>query len=126
MAFEKNWMSKSKFKQQKIAHWNFCERLREIKKKISFSMTSSNMSTTKVWKVSSILCQCFIMKVVCQFLLLTRILVSCQLLTSQPVFLDVDEMNLVQYDVKIGDQPIVLNDKDPQPPVQVFSISLKI
>ena len=66
------------------------------------------------------------MKVVCQFLLLTRILVSCQLLTSQPVFLDVDEMNLVQYDVKIGDQPIVLNDKDPQPPVQVFSISLKI
>ena len=65
------------------------------------------------------------MKVVCQFLLLTRILVSCQLLTSQPVFLDVDEMNLVQYDVKIGDQPIVLNDKDPQPSVQVFSIYLK-
>ena len=42
------------------------------------------------------------------------------------MFLDVDEMNLVQYDVKIGDQPIVLNDKDPQPPVQVISISLKI
>ena len=31
---------------------------------------------------------------------------------SNPVFLDVDEMNLVQYDVKIGDQPIVLDDNE--------------
>ena len=35
--------------------------------------------------------------------------------TSQ-VLLDLDEINLVQYDVKIGDQPIVIPDQDQEPP----------
>ena len=34
---------------------------------------------------------------------------------ASPALLDLDEINLVQYDVKIGDQPIVIG-KDPAPP----------
>ena len=52
-------------------------------------------------------------------LLLTLITISVGAISPAP-FLDLDEINLVQYDVKIGDEPIVLdtNDQDP-PPVQV-------
>ena len=37
---------------------------------------------------------------------------------TNPVLLDLEEINLVQYDVKIGDQPIVIPDQDEPPPVQ--------
>ena len=62
----------------------------------------------------------------CSFIILAIYINCSDALGINPVFLDVDEMNLVQYDVKIGDQPIVLNEKDPTPPKQVSTFDNSI
>jgi hypothetical protein len=35
-----------------------------------------------------------------------------QILGFSPILLDLDEINLVQYEIKIGNQPIVLDNND--------------
>ena len=50
------------------------------------------------------------MKLWYKLILITNLSLCAKAFMSNPVFLDVDEMNLVQYDVKIGDQPIVQDD----------------
>ena len=52
------------------------------------------------------------MKLLYKLILVTNFSLFATAFMSNPVFLDVDEMNLVQYDVKIGDQPIVLDDNE--------------
>ena len=52
------------------------------------------------------------MKLLNKLILVTNLSLCAKAFMSNPVFLDVDEMNLVQYDVKIGDQPIVLDDNE--------------
>ena len=52
------------------------------------------------------------MKLLYKLILVTNFSLFATAFMSNPVFLDVDEMNLVQYDVKIGDKPIVLDDNE--------------
>lgn len=45
----------------------------------------------------------------CRILLLLGGISVSSALPSNPVFMDLDEINLVQYDIQIGDSPIVLD-----------------
>lgn len=51
-------------------------------------------------------------------LLFLSITIAAKCSANNPVLLDLEEINLVQYDVKIGDQPIVISDQNEAPPVQ--------